>query len=80
MIETTIEAGAVRVGDRIFDRGAFHPSAAWVRVTKVGRGSVTWTTQGGHKVRGKAAIITTTNWSTVKHPREGIAVRREGEA
>lgn len=60
----TVAAKEVVVGDEVFNRLAFHPSAQWVRVTAVlpsGTGSV---------------IIRTFSWDTWKHPEEAIGVRR----
>ena len=61
--QLTVEAQQVQPGDRIYNRGSSNKRDPWVRVTSVEK------TQG-------YTVIQTTDWSTWKHPREGVAVQR----
>lgn len=63
----TIAGGEVRVGDELYNRHAYHVTAAWVRVTAV-------------EARGDDVWISTTVWDTTVHRRQGIAVRRGVES
>lgn len=60
-----IAAKDVRVGDRIYNSHAFHPSAEWPRVT------------GIEPLESGNLLITSTDFATVLHPEEGIAVIRD---
>lgn len=60
----TVAASAVQSGDEIYNSGAYHPSAAWNRVTSVRRVH-------------EHVVLVTACYETWKHPREGVAVRRE---
>ena len=60
----TIEAQQVRRGDYIWNSGkVVHPAFQWVMVNEV-------------KTVDNKTYITTLGWYCVKHPREGITVRR----
>jgi hypothetical protein len=72
----SIEAGDLRPGDFVYNPHGYCPSAKWVRVTAVRRRPTTYTTEGGHQVPGESVVIDTTIFTTVKHPREGLAVNR----
>lgn len=63
MVTTVIAAQEVQPGDRIFNRGSSSHDP-WVRVLSVKRTETNW------------MVIKTTDWSTWKHPREGVAVDR----
>lgn len=64
-----VAAKGVRPGDYLWARTLGVPRWSgrgfWIRVVKVER------------TRPDAVEITTTDWMTVKHPEEGIAVQRE---
>ena len=61
----TIAAGEVVPGDLIYNKGAYCPGHAWIRVISVEKSE-----ESG------SVILETTDWTTYKHPREGVAVKR----
>ena len=63
-----IAAKDVREGDYLYNPNAYHPSAAWVRVTHI-----------ESQERGNL-LIGTTVWFTVLHREEGITVKRGEQA
>ncbi|TXH44016.1 MAG: hypothetical protein E6Q97_33315 [Desulfurellales bacterium] len=74
----TVEAARVRVGDYIFNatRTDMPDAFKWVRVVRVERTVVPRsfnTLDGAYP----AIELVTTSWSTFKHPREAVQVRRE---
>jgi len=62
-----IEAQAVELGDVIYDNKAYAPSAKWTRVTFIEK--------SGYK--NYISLTVSNGWTTVKHPEEAVAVRRE---
>ena len=63
----TIAAKDVREGDYLYNSHAYHPSAAWVRVTHI------------ESLESGNLLIGTTVWYTVLNREEGITVKREGK-
>lgn len=51
----------VRVGDRIYNRHAYHPRAAWLEVVEVLK-------EGGY-IRLRTGV-----YDEIRHPKEGIAI------
>lgn len=75
----TIKAQDVTPGDYIYNRGAASNAFHWVRVKTVKTAEATWTMEGGGERKGTCVIIETTDWSTTKHPEEGIAIQQRVE-
>ena len=65
---TTIAAKDVREGDYLYNSHAYHPSAAWVRVTHI------------ESLESGNLLIGTPGWYTVLNREEGITVKRREQA
>lgn len=72
----TIAAKDVQPGDYLHDSGHYNKRDPWVRVKSVREVPATWSLEGGGQVPGTGIEIQTVNWSTVRHPRERVGVRR----
>ena len=59
----TVEARAVKVGDRLYNNLAPHPTFRWVTVRSI-------------KSEGDRVYLATSAWETIKHPREGVTIQR----
>jgi len=64
MIQKTVAASEVKVGDELYAKSDWHN---WFRVIAV------------DKSESGDVIIKTLYWDTWKHPREGVAIRRRFE-
>lgn len=76
MRHTTIEAAQVQPGDMIFNSEAAAGPYQLSRVRSVETRDHEWVCEGGGTAKGKAVWIDA-GWTTILHPREAIAVRRQ---
>lgn len=71
MATHNVRADQVRINDRVYNRHAYHPSAAWCHVWRIDTEP--------HEVRLYTGMLRTCPTIHYFHPAEGVAVQREEE-